>query len=158
MQKITTYLWFDNQAEEAAEFYTSLFADSRIVEVQRYTEGGRGSAGQAMLVTFELAGQRFHALNGGPQYTFNEATSLYVDCGSQEEVDELWAKLTDGGEESQCGWLKDRYGLSWQIVPRAMQELMSVPDPAAAQRVVQAMLGMRKIDIKGLEDAAKGVS
>ncbi|MER6511107.1 VOC family protein [Nonomuraea sp. NPDC001636] len=158
MQKITTYLWFDNQAEEAAEFYTSIFADSRILEVQRYAEGGPGPAGQAMVVSFELAGQRFLALNGGPQFTFTEAISLYVDCGSQEEVDDLWARLTDGGEESQCGWLKDRYGLSWQIVPRALQELMSVPDPAAAQRVVQAMLGMRKIEIRGLEDAAKGIS
>ncbi|MER6576024.1 VOC family protein [Nonomuraea sp. NPDC001023] len=158
MQKITTYLWFDNQAEEAAEFYTSIFADSRILEVQRYSEGGPGPAGQAMVVSFELAGQRFLALNGGPRFTFTEAISLYVDCVSQEEVDDLWARLTDGGEESQCGWLKDRYGLSWQIVPRALQELMSVPDPAAAQRVVQAMLGMRKIEIKGLEDAAKGVS
>ncbi|MFI7112022.1 VOC family protein [Nonomuraea sp. NPDC050227] len=158
MQKITTYLWFDNQAEEAAEFYTSIFADSRILDVQRYQEGGPGPAGQAMMVSFELAGQRFLALNGGPQFTFTEAISLYVDCASQEEVDDLWARLTDGGEESQCGWLKDRYGLSWQIVPRALQELMSVPDPAAAQRVVQAMLGMRKIEIKGLEDAAKGVS
>ncbi|MGW4409584.1 VOC family protein [Nonomuraea sp. NPDC004702] len=158
MQKITTYLWFDNQAEEAAEFYTSIFADSRILEVQRYPEGGPGPAGQAMVVSFELAGQRFLALNGGPQFTFTEAISLYVDCASQEEVDDLWARLTDGGEESQCGWLKDRYGLSWQIVPRALQELMSVPDPAAAQRVAQAMLGMRKIEIKGLEDAAKGVS
>lgn len=158
MQKITTYLWFDNQAEEAAEFYTSIFADSRILDVQRYPEGGPGPAGQAMMVSFELAGQRFLALNGGPQFTFTEAISLYVDCASQEEVDDLWARLTDGGEESQCGWLKDRYGLSWQIVPRALPELMSVPDPAAAQRVMQAMLGMRKIEIKGLEDAAKGVS
>ncbi|YCK36021.1 VOC family protein [Actinomadura sp. ATCC 39365] len=158
MQKITTYLWFDNQAEEAAEFYTSIFADSRILDVQRYPEGGPGPAGQAMMVSFELAGQRFLALNGGPQFTFTEAISLYVDCASQEEVDDLWAKLTDGGEESQCGWLKDRYGLSWQIVPRALPELMSVPDPAAAQRVMQAMLGMRKIEIKGPEDAAKGVS
>ncbi|NUP66384.1 MAG: VOC family protein [Nonomuraea sp.] len=156
MQKITTYLWFDNQAEEAAEFYTSLFEGSRVLDVQRYGEGGPGPAGQAMMVTFELAGQRFLALNGGPRYTFTEAISLYVDCTTQEEVDDLWTKLTEGGEESQCGWLKDRYGLSWQIVPRALQELMSVPDPAAAQRVVQAMLGMQKIDIRGLEEAAKG--
>ncbi|NUS05336.1 MAG: VOC family protein [Nonomuraea sp.] len=156
MQKITTYLWFDDQAEEAAEFYTSLFEGSRVLDVQRYGEGGPGPAGQAMMVTFELAGQRFLALNGGPRYTFTEAISLYVDCTTQEEVDDLWTKLTEGGEESQCGWLKDRYGLSWQIVPRALQELMSVPDPAAAQRVVQAMLGMQKIDIRGLEEAAKG--
>lgn len=157
MQKITTYLWFDNQAEEAAEFYTSIFDDSRVLDVQRYGEAGPGPAGQAMVVSFELAGQRFLALNGGPEFTFTEAISLYVDCVTQEEVDELWTKLTEGGgEESQCGWLKDRYGLSWQIVPRALQELMSVPDPAAAQRVMKAMLSMRKIDIRGLEEAAKG--
>ncbi|MGI5285397.1 VOC family protein [Nonomuraea polychroma] len=156
MQKITTYLWFDNQAEEAAQFYTSLFDDSRIVEVQRYPEGVPGPAGTVMVVTFELAGQRFIALNGGPQFTFNEAVSLYVDCESQEEVDELWAKLTDGGEESQCGWLKDRWGLSWQIIPRRLTELLSDPDPARAQRAMQAMLGMQKIDVQALEKAAVG--
>jgi predicted 3-demethylubiquinone-9 3-methyltransferase (glyoxalase superfamily) len=156
MQKITTYLWFDNQAEEAAQFYTSLFADSRILEVQRYPEGAPGPAGPAMIVTFELAGQRFIALNGGPQFTFNESVSLYVDCESQDEVDELWAKLTDGGEESQCGWLKDRWGLSWQIIPRRLSELLSDPDPARAQRAMQAMLGMQKIDVQALEKAAAG--
>ncbi|MDP4503781.1 VOC family protein [Nonomuraea sp. NBC_00507] len=156
MQKITTYLWFDNQAEEAAQFYTSLFADSRILEVQRYPEGAPGPAGKAMIVTFELAGQRFIALNGGPQFTFNESVSLYVDCESQDEVDELWAKLTDGGEESQCGWLKDRWGLSWQIIPRRLSELLSDPDPARAQRAMQAMLGMQKIDVQALEKAAAG--
>ncbi|TMR24144.1 VOC family protein [Nonomuraea turkmeniaca] len=156
MQKITTYLWFDNQAEEAAQFYTTLFADSRILEVQRYPEGAPGPAGTAMVVTFELSGQRFIALNGGPQFTFNESISLYVDCESQEEVDELWAKLTDGGEESQCGWLKDRWGLSWQIIPRRLTELLSDPDPATAQRAMQAMLGMQKIDVRSLEEAAKG--
>ncbi|RVX45866.1 putative 3-demethylubiquinone-9 3-methyltransferase (glyoxalase superfamily) [Nonomuraea polychroma] len=156
MQKITTYLWFDNQAEEAAQFYTSLFADSRILEVQRYPEGAPGPAGTAMIVTFELAGQRFIALNGGPQFTFNEAVSLYVDCESQEEVDELWAKLTDRGEESRCGWLKDRWGLSWQIIPRRLSELLSDPDPARAQRAMQAMLGMQKIDVQALEKAAAG--
>jgi predicted 3-demethylubiquinone-9 3-methyltransferase (glyoxalase superfamily) len=154
MQKITTYLWFDNQAEEAAEFYTSLFEDSRILEVQRYGDGGPGSAGTAMMVSFELAGQRFLALNGGPEFTFTEAISLYVDCASQEEVDELWAKLTEGGAESQCGWLKDRWGLSWQIIPKALPELLGNPDPAKAQQVMKAMLGMRKIDIKALEEAA----
>ncbi|MFC4014019.1 VOC family protein [Nonomuraea purpurea] len=156
MQKITTYLWFDNQAEEAAEFYTSLFEDSRILDVQRYGEAGPGPAGTAMVVTFELAGQRYCALNGGPAFTFTEAISLYVDCASQEEVDELWAKLTDGGEESQCGWLKDRYGLSWQIIPKQLRELMSDPDPARAGRAMKAMLGMRKIEIQGLVDAADG--
>ncbi|MFG6194277.1 VOC family protein [Nonomuraea sp. JJY05] len=150
MQKITTFLWFDDQAEEAAEFYTSLFKDSRVVEVTP------GPAGSAMVVTFELAGQRFIALNGGPEFKFTEAVSLYVDCDSQEEVDELWAKLTEGGEESQCGWLKDKYGLSWQIIPRRLQELIGDPDPERAQRAMKAMLGMRKIDVQGLEDAAKG--
>ncbi|MFI7636794.1 VOC family protein [Nonomuraea sp. NPDC049400] len=156
MQKITTYLWFDNQAEEAAAFYTSLFKDSRILDVQRYGEGGPGPAGTAMVVTFELAGQGFVALNGGPQFKFTEAISLYVDCDSQEEVDELWAKLTEGGEESQCGWLKDKYGLSWQIIPHRLQELLTDPDPGRAQRAMQAMLGMRKIDVQGLEAAADG--
>ncbi|TDD32397.1 VOC family protein [Nonomuraea terrae] len=149
MQKITTFLWFDNQAEEAASFYTSLFADSRIVEVQR-----RGDGEPAMMVTFELAGQRFLALNGGPTYRFTEAVSLYVDCETQEEVDELWARLTEGGEDSQCGWLKDRWGLSWQIIPRRLSELLTHPDPATAQRAAQAMMGMQKIDIKALEQAA----
>ena len=149
-QKITTFLWFDNQAEEAAAFYTSLFADSRIVRVQR-----DGEAGAAMMVEFELAGQRLLALNGGPHFTFNEAVSLYVNCETQEEVDELWARLTaDGGEESQCGWLKDRWGLSWQIVPSRLPELISDPDPGRAERAMKAMLGMRKIDIRALEEAA----
>jgi predicted 3-demethylubiquinone-9 3-methyltransferase (glyoxalase superfamily) len=156
MQKITTYLWFDHQAEEAAAFYTSLFDDSRILDVQRYGEAGPGPAGTAMVVTFELAGQRFFALNGGPEFGFTEAISLFVDCSSQEEVDELWARLTEGGKESHCGWLTDRYGLSWQIIPQALQELLSDPDPARAQRAMKAMLGMQKIDIKGLEDAARG--
>ncbi|MEV1169387.1 VOC family protein [Nonomuraea sp. NPDC049784] len=156
MQKITTYLWFDNQAEEAAAFYTSLFKDSRVLDVQRYGEGGPGPAGTAMVVTFELAGQRFIALNGGPEFKFTEAISLYVDCDSQEEVDELWAKLTEGGEESQCGWLKDKYGLSWQIIPRQLQELLTDPDPARAQRAMKAMLGMQKIEVQGLVDAANG--
>ncbi|MFG1709623.1 VOC family protein [Nonomuraea sp. M3C6] len=157
MQKITTYLWFDNQAEQAATFYTSLFEDSRILDVQRYGEAGpgpAGTAGTAMMVSFELAGQRFLALNGGPEFTFTEAISLYVDCASQEEVDELWAKLTEGGEESQCGWLKDRWGLSWQIIPKALPELLSNPDPAKAQQVMKEMLGMQKIDVKVLEEAA----
>ncbi|MFG1618503.1 VOC family protein [Nonomuraea wenchangensis] len=149
-QKITTFLWFDNQAEEAATFYTSLFADSRIVRVQR-----DGEAGAAMMVEFELAGQRLLALNGGPHFTFNEAVSLYVNCETQEEVDELWERLTaDGGEESQCGWLKDRWGLSWQIVPSRLPELISDPDPGRAERAMKAMLGMRKIDIRALEEAA----
>jgi predicted 3-demethylubiquinone-9 3-methyltransferase (glyoxalase superfamily) len=154
MQKITTYLWFDHQAEEAATFYTSLFPGSRIVSVQRYGEAGAGEAQKVMMVEFELAGQRFLALNGGPQFTFTEAISLYVNCESQEEVDELWAKLTEGGEESQCGWLKDRWGLSWQIVPKQLHELLQHPDPATAQQVTKAMLGMQKIDVDALGAAA----
>ncbi|TYB56531.1 VOC family protein [Nonomuraea sp. PA05] len=149
MQKITTFLWFDDQAEQAATFYTSLFPDSRIVSVQR-----QGDTGPAFMVEFEAAGQRFLALNGGPQYKFNEAISLYVNCESQEEVDELWDKLTEGGEESQCGWLKDRWGLSWQIIPKQMHELLQHPDPATAQQVMKAMMGMQKIDIAGLKVAA----
>ncbi len=156
MQKITTFLWFDDQAEEAAAFYTSLFDDSRIVDVQRYGEAGPGEPGSVMVVTFELAGQQFIALNGGPQFTFNEAISLSVDCETQEEVDELWAKLTAGGEGVACGWLKDRYGLSWQVVPRKLTELLNDPDPVKSNRVMQAMMGMKKIDIQGLVDAYEG--
>ncbi|MEV4566372.1 VOC family protein [Nonomuraea sp. NPDC049419] len=148
MQKITTFLWFNDQAEQAATFYTSLFAGSRIVEVRR------GPGGGVMVVTFELAGQRYMALNGGPQYTLNEAVSLYVDCETQEEIDELWATFMEGGEESRCGWLKDRWGLSWQIVPRRLPELLGHPDPAAAERVMKAMLGMQKLDLRALEEAA----
>lgn len=154
MRKITTCLWFDGRAEEAAEYYTSLFPDSRITGVQRHTEAGPGEPGSVLLVTFELAGQRFSALNGGPEFTFSEAISLSVDCADQAEVDELWAKLTDGGEESQCGWLKDRYGLSWQIVPRELPELLNDADPAAAARVMKALFGMRKIDVRALREAA----
>ncbi|MEU4328177.1 VOC family protein [Nonomuraea dietziae] len=144
MQKITTYLWFDNQAEEAANHYVSIFPNSRVVEVT------------PMIVTFEIEGQRFIALNGGPQFTFTEAISLYVDGDTQEEVDELWAKLVEGGEESQCGWLKDKYGLSWQIIPKALPKLLSDPDPARAERAMQAMLKMSKINVKELEEAANG--
>jgi predicted 3-demethylubiquinone-9 3-methyltransferase (glyoxalase superfamily) len=156
MQKITTFLWFDNQAEEAARLYTSIFDNSRIVDVQRYGEGGPGPAGTVMTVRFELAGQQFIALNGGPHHQFNEAISLYVDCGGQDEVDELWAKLTaDGGEEGPCGWLKDRYGLSWQVVPKRLIDLLGDPDPAKSSRVMQAMMQMKKIDVQALEDAYK---
>lgn len=156
MQKITTCLWFDDQAEQAANFYTSLFGNSRIVEVQYYNEAMPDRAGQVMLVLFELAGQRFMALNGGPEFTFTEAVSLHVDCADQREVDELWAKLTDGGQESQCGWLKDRFGLSWQIIPRRLTELLNDPDPDRAVRATRAMLGMRKIDVQGLLEAVEG--
>ncbi|MGK5637703.1 VOC family protein [Streptomyces sp. URMC 126] len=156
MQKITPFLWFDDQAEEAAGHYTSVFEDSRIVHVQRYGEAGPGEPGSVMTVTFELAGQQFIALNGGPRFTFNEAVSLYVDCASQEEVDDLWARLGEGGEEGPCGWLKDRYGLSWQIIPRRLTDLLSDPDTERANRVMRAMLEMTKIDVGALEEAAAG--
>ncbi len=157
MQKITTYLWFDGRAEEAAEFYASLFADSKITSVQRWGAGGAYPEGTAMMVEFQLAGQRFLALNGGPQFPFTEAVSLFVSCEDQDEVDTLWSKLTaDGGEESQCGWLKDKYGLSWQIIPTALPDLIGGPDQAGAQRAMQAMLGMRKIDVPALEAAYRG--
>jgi predicted 3-demethylubiquinone-9 3-methyltransferase (glyoxalase superfamily) len=157
MQKITTFLWFDDQAEQAAAFYTSLFDDSRIVTVQKYGEAGPGTPGSVMLVEFELAGQRYLALNGGPVYTFNEAMSLSVDCASQEEVDRLWDGLTrDGGEPGPCGWLKDRWGVSWQIVPRRLVELLADSDREKAQRAMSAMLGMKKIRIDELEAAFEG--
>ena len=152
MQKITPYLWFDGQAEEAAAYYTSVFKNARIVDVNRM-----GEAGPAVTVTFEIDGQQFVALNGGPQFAFTEALSLFVSCHDQAEVDELWDRLTEGGgEPGQCGWLKDRYGVSWQIIPTALNELMGDPDPEKAGRVVQAMLGMSKIEIKGLRDAYDG--
>jgi predicted 3-demethylubiquinone-9 3-methyltransferase (glyoxalase superfamily) len=153
-QKITTNLWFDGRAEEAARYYTSLFPDSRITDVQHFGEAGPGEPGSVMTVTFELAGQEFTAINGGPEFRFTEAISLSVDCADQAEVDELWARLTDGGEESQCGWLKDRYGLSWQIVPRELPELLAHPDPVVSQQVMKAMLGMKKIDVQALREAA----
>lgn len=148
MQKITPYLWFDNQAEEAMNFYVSIFKNSKVLSVTP------GPNGIAMSVTFELEGQEFMALNAGPQFKFNESISFFVDCKTQEEVDELWNKLiSGGGEESMCGWLKDKYGLSWQIIPSALGELLSDPDPVKSQRVMQAMLQMRKIDIEGLRQA-----
>lgn len=153
MQKITTHLWFEHQAEEAAAFYTSIFKDSAIVDVARYGPGAPIPEGTAMTVTFQLAGQRFLALNGGPHEPFTDAISLLVSCESQQEVDELWGRLSDGGQEGPCGWLKDRYGVSWQIIPEALPELLTDPDPARAQRVMQAMLAMKKIDIAGLRRA-----
>jgi predicted 3-demethylubiquinone-9 3-methyltransferase (glyoxalase superfamily) len=155
-QKITTFLWFDGQAEEAADFYTSIFKDSKILNVSRYGDGGPGPKGSAMTVNFQLEGQEFIALNGGPMYKFTEAISLMVDCDTQKEVDDLWSKLTAGGEESMCGWLKDKFGLSWQIIPSALFRLMSDPDPAKSKRVVEAMLQMRKIDVPALERAHAG--
>lgn len=157
MQKITPFLWFVDEAEQAAENYTSIFPDSRIVDISYYNEAGPGTPGKVMTVAFELAGQRFVALNGGPHDEFNDAISLAVDCESQQEVDELWDKLTaDGGRPVQCGWLKDRYGVSWQIIPRLLLELVNDPDPERAMRVTQAMLGMTKLDIQALRDAHAG--
>jgi len=156
MSKITPYLWFDTQAEEAATTYTSIFKDSRIVEVQRYGEAGPGPKGTAMIVAFEIAGMPLVALNGGPQFKFTEAISFYVSCETQKEVDELWEKLSEGGEKGQCGWLKDKYGVSWQIIPTALPELLGDPDPEKSQRVMKAMLQMSKIDIEALRKAYKG--
>ena len=153
-QKITPFFWYDTQAEEAANLYVSLFKDSKILSVSRYGDAGPGPKGSAMTVEFELAGQRIIALNGGPHFKFTEATSLSVSCDSQEEVDTLWARLTaDGGKESQCGWLKDKFGLSWQIVPVRFNQLMQDKDPKRTQRVMQAMLKMKKFDIARLEEA-----
>src|SRR3990172_3032030 len=156
MQKITPFLWFDGQAEEAANLYVSLFKNSKIVEVARYGEAGPGPAGTAMTVAFQLEGQEFVALNGGPQYKFTEAVSFLVNCESQKEVDYLWEKLSEGGEEGPCGWLKDKFGLSWQIVPTILSELLQDQDAGKSQRVMQAMLQIKKIDIAGLKRAYAG--
>ena len=153
MQKITPFLWFDNQAEEAANFYVSIFKNSKILSISRYGEAGPGPKGSAMTVVFQLDGQEFIALNGGPTFKFTPAVSLYVDCESQQEVDQLWDRLSDGGRKDRCGWLQDRYGLSWQIVPKALQQLMSDPDPKKSQSVMKAMLQMDKIDINKLQEA-----
>ena len=155
-QKLTTFLTYDGRAEEAVDFYTSIFPDSRIVSTSRYGDAGPGPKGSLMTATFELAGQEFVALNGGPSFTFSQGISLLVDCETQEEVDAYWEKLTEGGEPGPCGWLTDRFGVSWQIVPRALPELLADEDPARAQRVMEAMLGMGKIEIEGLERAARG--
>ena len=156
VQKIVTNLWFDTEAEEAATFYVSLFKNSKVTDVSHYGEGGPRPAGMVLTVGFELDGQSFTALNGGPEFKFTEAISLLVNCDSQEEVDELWSKLLEGGEESQCGWLKDRYGLSWQIIPTRLGELLQDEDADKARRVMEAMLQMRKIDIATLEAAYNG--
>ncbi len=155
MQKITTFLWFDDNAEEAANYYVSIFKNSKIVSLSRYGEAGPRPAGTVMVVDFQLDGQEFMALNGGPEYKFTEALSLYVTCETQEEVDRYWKQLSAGGEEGPCGWLKDKFGLSWQIVPKALVELLGDPDRAKAQRVMRAMLQMKKIDIAGLRRAAE---
>lgn len=154
MQKITPCLWFDTRAEEAASFYTSIFKNSRILEVARYGKAGPRPEGMVMTVSFELDGQQFVALNGGPEFTFDEAISFQVSCENQQEVDEFWSRLSDGGEEGPCGWLKDSFGVSWQIVPKRLIELVTDPDPEKSQRAMSAMLGMKKIDIAAVERAA----
>jgi predicted 3-demethylubiquinone-9 3-methyltransferase (glyoxalase superfamily) len=157
MQKVKTCLWFDGLAEEAAEFYTSVFPNSEIVDVSRHGDGGPALPGTAIMVRFRLDGTDMLALNGGSEYRFSEAISLVVDCDTQEEVDHYWTKLTEnGGEESMCGWLKDRYGVSWQIVPRALPRLLQDPDSERSRRVIRALFQMRKIDIARLESALAG--
>ncbi len=157
MQKITPFLWFDNQAEEAANFYTSIFRNSGVTKVTRYDEASAKASGRplgsVLTVAFRLIGQEFVALNGGPAFRFNESISFVVNCDTQQELDEIWARLTDGGEEVQCGWLKDKYGVSWQVVPANIAELVSGPNPARAQRAMTAMMQMVKIDIAKLREA-----
>ncbi|WP_409056616.1 VOC family protein [Streptomyces sp. SYP-A7185] len=154
MPRITPTLWFDTQGEEAATFYVSVFPNSKITNVSRYGDAGPRPAGTVMTVEFELDGLSFVALNGGPQFTFDEAISFTIDCADQEEVDHYWTKLSEGGEEGPCGWLKDRFGLSWQVVPVAMSTLLADPDQGRAQRAMAAMLGMKKIDVAQLYAAA----
>ena len=153
MQKVTPFLWFDNQAEEAARFYTSVFKNSRLGEIGRYGEGGPAPAGSVMTVTFTLDGQEFIALNGGPHFKFTEAVSFFIRCETQQEVDEFWEKLSEGGEKSRCGWLKDRFGLSWQVMPTALGEMLQDKDPRKSRRVMEAMLQMDKLDIERLRRA-----
>lgn len=156
MQKITPFLWFDNQAEEAMNFYMSIFKNSKIVSVSRYGDAGPGPKGSVMTATFQLDGQEFIALNGGPHFKFTEAISLFVKCQSQQEVDNFWERLSQGGHQSQCGWLKDKFGLSWQIIPTILGELLGDKDREKSKRVMQAMLRMTKIDIEGLKLASDG--
>jgi predicted 3-demethylubiquinone-9 3-methyltransferase (glyoxalase superfamily) len=156
MQKITPFLWFDQQAEEAVNFYTSIFEDSRVKMVTRYSEAGPGPKGTVMTIAFELAGQDFVALNGGPHFKFTEAISFVVNCETQEEVDKFWEKLSEGGTEVQCGWLKDKYGLSWQVVPTRLPELLQGGDPERSERVMKALFQMKKLDIAALERAHRG--
>lgn len=159
MPKITPFLWFDHQAEEAASFYVSIFPNSKIEQISRYGEAGPGTAGSVMTVKFSLDGEQFTALNGGPQhYGFDESISFVVHCKTQEEVDRYWSALTDGGQEIACGWCKDRYGLRWQIVPTELPALLSDPDPQRAERATQAMLRMKKLDIAAMKAAADGRS
>jgi len=154
MPKQTPCLWFDTQGEEAAEFYCSVFPNSKVTDIARYGKAGPGPEGQVMVVAFELDGQPYVALNGGPQFTFDEAVSFQIDCGSQDEADHYWYALSKGGEEGPCGWLKDRFGLSWQVTPRRMIELLADPDPDRSARAMQAMLQMKRIDIAEVERAA----
>ena len=157
MPRITPNLWFDQQSMEAAEFYVSIFPDSEITHVSHYGEAGPREAGMVLTVDFTLDGQPYTAINGGPQFTFDEAISLCINCADQVEVDYYWDKLTaDGGEESQCGWLKDKFGLSWQVTPAGFEEVMNDPDPARAQRAMKAMYGMKKLDLAALRAAADG--
>ena len=153
MRKITPFLWFDNQAEEAMNFYVSIFKNSKAGNITRYGDGGPGPKGSVMSVSFELDGQPFMALNGGPLFHFTEAISMFVNCDSQKEVDELWERLSAGGEKSRCGWLKDKYGLSWQIIPSGLMEALSNKDPERAKRAMQAMLQMDKIDLERIKNA-----
>jgi len=154
-QKITPFLWFDDDAEEAANFYVSIFKNSKILGATRYGEAGPGPTGTVMSITFQLEGQEFMALNGGPHFKFTEAISLFVNCETQAEIDALWARLREGGQEQQCGWLKDKFGLSWQIIPRVLGELLQDKDPAKSRRVMEAMLQMVKIDINRLKRACE---
>ncbi|HEY7530570.1 MAG TPA: VOC family protein [Gemmatimonadota bacterium] len=156
MPKIKPFLWFDREAEEAANLYVSIFPSSRILRISRYGEAGPGPQGGVMVVEFELDGQPFLALNGGPQFKFTEAVSFSVECATQEEVDEYWEKLSSGGEPGPCGWLKDRFGLSWQVNPRILVEMLNDPDPAKSKRVMEAMLRMKKIEIAELKRAYEG--
>jgi predicted 3-demethylubiquinone-9 3-methyltransferase (glyoxalase superfamily) len=153
MQKITPFLWFDGKAEEAMRFYVSIFKNSKVGAITRYGDAGPGPKGTVMVVTFQLDGQEFIALNGGPQFTFSPAISFVVNCETQEEVDAFWEKLSEGGEKLQCGWLRDKYGLSWQIVPTVLGEMMQDEDAEKSQRVMKAMLQMNKLDIERLEQA-----
>jgi predicted 3-demethylubiquinone-9 3-methyltransferase (glyoxalase superfamily) len=152
-QKITPFLWFDNNAEEAVNYYTSIFKNSKKLSVSRYGDAGPGPKGSVMTISFELDGQEFVALNGGPQFKFTEAISLVVNCETQKEVDEFWSKLSAGGQEIECGWLKDKFGLFWQIVPTPLFKLISDSDPKKANRVMEALLKMKKLDIAALEEA-----
>lgn len=153
MQKITPFLWYDNQLEEAMNLYISIFKNSKILTMTKYPEGGPGPAGQVMTATFELEGQTFYALNGGPIFHFTEAISFFVDCKTQEEIDDKWERLSEGGSKSQCGWLKDKFGVSWQIVPTLLSELLGDKDPKKSQSVMQAMMKMTKLDIALLQEA-----